>query len=316
MLVVCPHCQANINIQIDLSLKLDGHELPVEPSPSSLMSQQVPDLGVTLLDPKRVAIAINGEGTREIIQEMLEGSQLEVIGAASLDELSPMLREFSPATVLVDLSLSGVMNVKLGEVIGKALSSEKARIILISPGYGKSNLTAEAQIEAFGASDYIERGNIQRDLVRKVKSHFDSPQILGGFGGQSEQMVSPPKEALPFIPKPSAMAQEVSPPALTTPPLIEMHSATPLFSSEAARLKAIESARRLARIIVSDIVLYNEKKVEEGVVNGTFYDVLKDEIDEGRRHYNARVPLDIQKDKDYLGDVFEDFLRRKKATTV
>ena len=41
----------------------------------------------------------------------------------------------------------------------------------------------------------------------------------------------------------------------------------------------IEKARRFARLIVSDIALYNQEAVIEGLMNGTFYDLLRMDVD-------------------------------------
>jgi hypothetical protein len=71
-------------------------------------------------------------------------------------------------------------------------------------------------------------------------------------------------------------------------------------------------ARRLARIIVSDIVLYNQDKVEEGVSNGTFFDLLADDITEGRALYKRRVSEEIRKNTSYLEDGFEELIAKKK----
>ena len=46
--------------------------------------------------------------------------------------------------------------------------------------------------------------------------------------------------------------------------------------------KEYDEARRLARLILSDIVIYHPAKVEAGIRDDNFFDVLKDEIEEGR----------------------------------
>jgi predicted Zn finger-like uncharacterized protein len=74
----------------------------------------------------------------------------------------------------------------------------------------------------------------------------------------------------------------------------------------------IEKAKRFARIIVSDIVLYNQETVTEGVREGTFYDLLKDDITEGRAVYAERVPESIRRGRDYLQEAFDDFIASKK----
>jgi len=54
-----------------------------------------------------------------------------------------------------------------------------------------------------------------------------------------------------------------------------------------------EAARRLARAIVSDVALYNQATVKEGIENDNLFEVLEEELEEGRRLYNTRVSPDI-----------------------
>lgn len=74
----------------------------------------------------------------------------------------------------------------------------------------------------------------------------------------------------------------------------------------------VEKARRFARIIVSDIALYNQEAVDQGIGNGTFYEALRDDIAEGRQVYEARVPRGIRETKDYLQEAFDDFIASQK----
>lgn len=48
-------------------------------------------------------------------------------------------------------------------------------------------------------------------------------------------------------------------------------------------------AFRLARAIVSDVALYNQDKVREGIENDSIFPLLKDELQEGREHFFSRV---------------------------
>jgi CheY-like chemotaxis protein len=74
----------------------------------------------------------------------------------------------------------------------------------------------------------------------------------------------------------------------------------------------IEKARRFARLVVSDIALYNQEAVADGIAKGTFYDLLKDDIMEGRALYEKRVPEDIRSIQDYLQEAFDNFIAAKK----
>lgn len=60
-------------------------------------------------------------------------------------------------------------------------------------------------------------------------------------------------------------------------------------------------AFRLARAIVSDIALYNQEKVREGIRNDNLFDLLKDELNEGREHYCERVSQEVA-GRDHLFD--------------
>jgi hypothetical protein len=71
-------------------------------------------------------------------------------------------------------------------------------------------------------------------------------------------------------------------------------------------------ARRLARIIVSDIILYNQARVEDGVRNGTFYKLLNDDIVEGTALYQRRVSEEIRSCTSYLEEAFEELIAKKK----
>ena len=53
--------------------------------------------------------------------------------------------------------------------------------------------------------------------------------------------------------------------------------------------EARAQAERLARIIVSDIVLYNAEKFEEGVRSGDVIAALDVELEEGRALFAARI---------------------------
>lgn len=50
-----------------------------------------------------------------------------------------------------------------------------------------------------------------------------------------------------------------------------------------------ERARRLARAIASDVTLYNEVKIAQGVQNDTLFDLIAPEIQEGRALFKDRV---------------------------
>jgi len=54
-----------------------------------------------------------------------------------------------------------------------------------------------------------------------------------------------------------------------------------------------ERARQLARAIASDLTLYHEAKIIEGLAKDTLFEVMHAEIEEGRALYKSRVSPEI-----------------------
>jgi hypothetical protein len=73
-------------------------------------------------------------------------------------------------------------------------------------------------------------------------------------------------------------------------------------------VKDPDVARRIARAVVSDIALYNAKKVEEGIAGDTLFDLLKEEIDEGRNYYQSRIDPEVARGTNYFNEALVDVL--------
>lgn len=66
--------------------------------------------------------------------------------------------------------------------------------------------------------------------------------------------------------------------------------------------KAHEDAKRFARLVVSEIKLYNEAKVAEGRRQKDLYERLKDDIERGRAMYHERVSPKVKDSTNYFVD--------------
>ena len=60
-----------------------------------------------------------------------------------------------------------------------------------------------------------------------------------------------------------------------------------------ALIETEEAARRLARAIASDLSLYNEDKIVEGIQSDSLFSAIADEIEEGRALFKSRVTTEI-----------------------
>ena len=69
-------------------------------------------------------------------------------------------------------------------------------------------------------------------------------------------------------------------------------------SEEERRLH--NDARRFARLLISEIKLYNEQKVAEGRSQSDLYDRLREYIDRSREMYDKRVRAEVASRYDYF----------------
>ena len=67
-----------------------------------------------------------------------------------------------------------------------------------------------------------------------------------------------------------------------------------------------EEARRFARLLVSEIKLYNERAVLEGRDGGNLYQRLKEDIDRSRQMYDDRIPEDVRASSNFF---YEELVR-------
>lgn len=72
-------------------------------------------------------------------------------------------------------------------------------------------------------------------------------------------------------------------------------------------------AQRLARAIASDISLYNEQKIIKGIEQDNLFEVLKEELEEGRELYKSRVSQEIYSTMNFFDRAVVDIVVRSKG---
>ncbi len=70
---------------------------------------------------------------------------------------------------------------------------------------------------------------------------------------------------------------------------------------------------RLARAIASDISLYNEQKIIQGIEHDSLFEVLKGEIEEGRELFKSRVSAEIFTRTNFFDRAIVDIVIKPKG---
>ena len=78
-----------------------------------------------------------------------------------------------------------------------------------------------------------------------------------------------------------------------------------------ALIETQEAARRLARAIASDLSLYNEEKIVQGIQGDNLFSVLAEEIEEGRALFKSRVAPELYARNFYDRAIIDILVRSK-----
>jgi predicted Zn finger-like uncharacterized protein len=232
------------------------------------------------------------------------------------------IQRLLPRAIVIDAALPKMFGFQICEVVKRNESLRDIHVVLVGAIHDRNRYRRPPE-EIYGADAYIER----QELPESLRSIFQ------GFGMLSSTPQQPPisAAAAPLAPLDAAPTPEPEP-APTVESVVEVTpeseipaapdivesvasiepavvEATPgsVEPSEAASGdpevdERVEQAERLARIVVSDIVLYSQEKFEAAVEAGNVLEAMQPEIAEGRSLFMARVDPSIQEMRDFLAD--------------
>jgi len=148
-----------------------------------------------------------------------------------------------------------------------------------------------------------------RDLMAAQRPSFNVPAAedfaSGSAAGTVKVPASPPATPPPAEDRPST---QYIPPAN----LSKGGAAGPQNDDA----KKHDEARRFARLLVSEIKLYNEAKVDQGRKNNDLYERLKEDIDRSRQMYDERIADEVRKVSNYFYDELVRILADGRAEAL
>lgn len=126
---------------------------------------------------------------------------------------------------------------------------------------------------------------------------------------QIRERMAAPAAAPSSVPAPAPAAAAPATPSATEErpttqyvPPTGVSAGRGVASPPSEQAKKHDEARRFARLLVSEIKLYNEAKVEQGRKNRDLYERLKEDIDRSRQMYDERISDDVRKTSNYFYD--------------
>ncbi len=319
MLISCPSCKTKFSFD-EQKVGADGIKLRCGrcrgvfrvakkmPGPA-VVETAVPPVTPPPTPRIKVVVAHESAPFCAAVKKVLAAEPFAVFTYNDGKEALTAIGELMPDVVLLDVALPSMFGFEVCEAVRKNPATAAVKIILIASIYDKTRYKRSPQ-SLYGADDYIEKHHIPDSLAAMVNRLVSGQKPVEEAVGESapaeeEGQASPPEYSRQEVAEQKATREE-----LKRDEERETSYAGVPVPEEIP--EAHVKARRLARIIVSDIMLYNQGKVEEGVRNGTFYQLLADDIQEGRALYKRRVPEEVQLATSYLEDALELLIAKIK----
>jgi hypothetical protein len=273
--------------------KLEVPELEVEPEPEPATPSE-PALGAPwTVEDEQSAVSLDAADAVDAA-DAADDTAPAVPGAASWQPAEPT----AAAHYTEELSLDS---------IAAATSAASTAVVQASP-----LATADAMTEDVPRYPRSVEPEAPTPAPRPKDASPDATVLLQRSALPLSEPAPPPQPSAPVplrpVPAPepapferpaqAAGTPEVRPPSgVDGPGWAFATTRVPVSPSEEA---LHEEARRLARLLVSEIKLYNEEQVEEGRRNRDIYERLKEDIDRSRQMYDERVDPKILRSTDYF----------------
>jgi len=234
----------------------------------------------------KILIANDDSAVHIAFKDALAATSAEMLSAYDGVEAMKIVEEVKPDVAVLDVALSKLYGFEVcSHIKENAHLSSRIKVILMTAVYDKTRYKRNPA-SLYGADDYIERHHIHDMFISKLENLLGSS--ISGAAAPAPMPTS-------YEPDKYADALQNS-----TQPI------DPNADDVTVR------ARKLARIIVSDIVLYNNDAVEEGIKGGNLYNLLMDDIKDGIKYFKKRLSTPEIRPESYLKEAFEEFIAAKK----
>ena len=159
--------------------------------------------------------------------------------------------------------------------------------------------------ESYGAAEQlkVQIEEVAEPVPEPEETEADPPLLIPDVSSEfsADQPDTPMPDEAPYEAGPEAEIQETQePPTEAREAARETSPREAISDPDQEGLHA--DAKRFARLLVSEIKLYNESNVEEGRRNNDLYSRLKRDIDKSREMYENRISPIVSQKIDYLHD--------------
>ncbi len=300
MIVRCPSCAARFRLDRE---KLAGKRVTMRcarcRTPFTVELPHSPLKNAAKM--VRVMIAHSDPELCGTVKKIVEDAGFEGVLGHSGAEVLSLMDAALPHVAVIDVALQGLYAFEVVDTVRRRPGLSNVKIILLSSVYNKAAYKRSPN-SLYGADDYIEKHHIPDDLIIKINrllvgaapatgpSKKDEVEKSGGQLTPAEGV----SQSRDFINTVNEKIQKA-----------EDHEVS------ASDAPIHERAERFARIIVSDISLYYQDRIDEGILEGNWSELLAKEIKEARKLFSDRFPSATIKNSKILEAAFLDLLEKR-----
>ncbi len=164
-----------------------------------------------------------------------------------------------------------------------------------------------------------KEGTLEADLYRGKRLRLKCPYCSSEFiysvppvgeeaGPVREVVEGQAATAVPPLPPPAVPLPGVAvPQPAEQQPAVAEQAGIPPARTEADDA-IINEAKRIARLIISEIKLYNQERIARAKSKKEVLDILRNDLIKGKQHYNTRVASKLPVGPDYFMESVKEIL--------
>jgi len=242
-----------------------------------------------------VLVAMRESDVAKRTADLLEAQGYAVLRAADGVEAMLEIQRRLPRAVVLAADLPKMFGFQICEILKRNTSLKRTWVVLVGAIHHPDRYRRDAD-ELYGADAYLESPDLPDGILPLLAK-----------GGVRPGEPAPAPVAAPPAPRPAA--QPAPQPAAPAPRPFEPAPAAARPRRNDGLEEERAKAERLARIVVSDIVLYNEERFAAAARAGNVLEAMAADLSEGRSLFEERIDPRVRGERDYLRD---ELLRNAK----
>jgi len=231
-----------------------------------------------------------------------------------------------PNVVVLDAALPKMFGFQVCEVVKRNESLRHTRVVLVGAIHHQDRYRRDPS-DLYGADVYLEQPDLPDGLMPLLRDAglsvtdqparaaaapqpaLDTPSPMDmGMAMEMEETIDEPLE---FETSPTPAQRPVP----ETPPAPEPVVEAPVADEDPEIAAERERAERLARIAVSEMLLYQPEKFDQAIRDGNIEAVLDLEIQEARALIRQRISEEVRSEKDFILVELERVAQERSAAS-